>query len=166
MNKMKREVSAFIKRHKLLTRDSTVLLGVSGGPDSMALLQYFYSIRNEWSLNLIVLSADHQLRGEEGKKDKDYVKKQAELRDIHFIGTSLDVQTYKKENHVSTQLAARKMRYQFFEEQMIKCQADYLALGHHGDDQIETMSMELGRKDRKSTRLNSSHVDSSYAVCC
>jgi len=145
MNKMKREVSAFIKRHKLLTQDSTVLLGVSGGPDSMALLQYFYTIRNEWNLNLIVLSADHQLRGEEGRKDRDYVKKQAELRDIHFIGTSLDVQTYKKENHIGTQLAARKMRYQFFEEQMIKCQADYLALGHHGDDQIETMLMELGR---------------------
>src|SRR5690625_4331058 len=107
MNKMKQDVTAFIKKHNLLFEDATVMLGVSGGPDSMALLQYFYSIRDSWNLNIIVLFVDHQLRGEEGRRERDYVQEQCELRDIQFVGTSLDVQAYKNENHVGTQLAAQ-----------------------------------------------------------
>ena len=145
MNKVKQEILSFIKKHHLLTEDTTILLGVSGGPDSMALLHFFHSIQNEWNLNLIVLSADHQLRGEEGKRDLEYVKQQCKERDIQFIGTSLNVQAYKRKNNAGTQLAARELRYQFFAEQMVEQHADYLALGHHGDDQIETMLMEMVR---------------------
>lgn len=148
---MKQDVTAFIKKHNLLFEDATVMLGVSGGPDSMALLQYFYSIRDSWNLNIIVLFVDHQLRGEEGRRERDYVQEQCELRDIQFVGTSLDVQAYKNENHVGTQLAAREVRYQFFAEQMVEHEADFLALGHHGDDQIETMLMSLARSGDSSS---------------
>src|SRR5699024_11382312 len=114
MNKMKQEVTAFIKKHNLLFEDATVLLGVSGGPDSMALFQYFYSIRDSWNLNLIVLYVDHQLRGEEGRKVRDYVQEQSELRDIKFVGTSLDVQAYKNENHIDTKISASTVRSHIF----------------------------------------------------
>lgn len=142
---MKNKILAFVHRHQLLTKDSTVLIGVSGGPDSMALLHFLCSIREAWNLELIAISVDHQLRGEEAQADLHYVQEQCAHWQVKFVGTSVDVPSYKQERHVGTQIAARALRYQCFEEQMNKFQADYLALGHHGDDQVETMLMNLVR---------------------
>ncbi|MFC4558570.1 tRNA lysidine(34) synthetase TilS [Virgibacillus kekensis] len=139
------EVQAFIEKHKLLKKNSTVLLGVSGGPDSMALLHYFKAIRDNWNLTVIALSADHQLRGAESREDLAYVESICSSWDIKFIGTFLDVSTYKQDRQIGTQVAARELRYNFFKEQMIENNADFLALGHHGDDQVETMLMALSR---------------------
>ncbi|MFD2045558.1 tRNA lysidine(34) synthetase TilS [Ornithinibacillus salinisoli] len=148
---MKDEVSAFIKRHALLKKHTTVLVGVSGGPDSMALLHYLYSIQSEWDLHLIALSVDHQLRGEESKEDVQYVAEVCQQWNIEHVSTSVDVPTYKKEKQIGTQLAARIRRYAFFEEQMEQHHADYLALGHHGDDQVETMLMRFARSANSSS---------------
>ncbi|SHG40442.1 tRNA lysidine(34) synthetase TilS [Ornithinibacillus halophilus] len=142
---MKETVLDFIQRHQLLKKNSTVLVGVSGGPDSMALLHFLNSIKEEWKLCIYVLSVDHQLRKEGSKEDLEYVKGKCKEWGIAFIGTSLDVPTYKKKEKLGTQEAARKVRYQFFKEQIEMLNADYLALGHHGDDQVETMLMRLTR---------------------
>jgi tRNA(Ile)-lysidine synthase len=139
------EVTAFIQRHQLLSHGATVLVAVSGGPDSMALLHYFKSIRDEYRLRVIAVSVDHQLRGEESKQDLEYVADSCRQWNIEFVGESVDVNGYKKQEHIGTQLAARNLRYDVFAEQMKKFQADYLALGHHGDDQAETMFMRLTR---------------------
>lgn len=142
---MKEEVTDFIQKHQLLTPDKTVLVAVSGGTDSMALLHYFKSIREEWRLRVIALSVDHQLRGDESKEDLLYVQRICNEWNIEFIGTSINVNEFKKKEHLGTQVAARVLRYQFFEEQMRELQADYLAFGHHGDDQVETMLMKFTR---------------------
>lgn len=142
---MNQQVTQFIKKHQLLTPGSTVLVGVSGGPDSMALLHFLSQVRETWSLKLIAVSADHQLRGKESLADKTYVKHMCEQWNIQFIGTALNVPEYKQTHRLGTQAAARAMRYQFFQEQMEAEDADYLALGHHGDDQAETMLMSLLR---------------------
>ncbi|MBM7601282.1 tRNA(Ile)-lysidine synthase [Virgibacillus halotolerans] len=142
---MKQEVTAFINRHHLLEKNATVLVGVSGGPDSMALLHLLHSMREEWNLKLIAVMVDHQLRGEESQADLDYVRDICAKWDIVFVGTSIDVPAYKRQHQMGTQLAAREVRYQFFAEQMEYFQADYLALGHHGDDQVETMLMSFVR---------------------
>jgi tRNA(Ile)-lysidine synthase len=138
-------VTNFIKKHQLLVPNTTVLVAVSGGPDSMALLHFFMSIQTEWNLSVIALSVDHQLRGEESKEDLEYVEKICREWNIDFVGTSVDVEGYKKEKQVGTQIAARELRYDFFADQMKKLQGDYLAFGHHGDDQAETMLMRLVR---------------------
>src|SRR5699024_368467 len=143
--KVQELVTDFIKKHHLLSENKTVLLGVSGGQDSMALLHYFKSIREDLNLNLIVLSADHRLRGEQGREDLEYVREVCDKWNVPFIGTALNIKEYKRKKRVGTQIAARKMRYQFFLEQMQEQEADYLALGHHADDQIETMLMEMVR---------------------
>lgn len=145
------EVNTFMKRHQLIKQNATVLIGVSGGPDSMALLHYYHSIRADWNLTLYALSVDHQLRGDEGANDLHYVKRICENWNIPFIGTAVDVPTYKAEYQLGTQIAARNLRYRFFEEQMIYYNADFLALAHHGDDQVETMIMSLVRSATSST---------------
>lgn len=147
---MKSIVTAFMRKHQLLTSGATVLVGVSGGPDSMALLHFLYSMRREWELRLVAISIDHQLRDTEAQADLDYVREICDKWDITFIGTSLDVPAYKQDKQMGTQIAAREMRYRFFAEQMEKYEADYLALGHHGDDQVETMVMGLVRSANSS----------------
>ncbi|GGD04453.1 tRNA(Ile)-lysidine synthase [Thalassobacillus devorans] len=142
---MKTAVDAFIERNRLLEQGQTVLIAVSGGPDSMALLHYFKTIREPWGLSLIAASVDHGLRGAASIEDLTYVKEVCKQWNIDFVGTSVDVPTYKKQYNLNTQEAARILRYQFFQEQMNKKRAGILALGHHGDDQAETMLMRLVR---------------------
>ncbi|HLS61641.1 MAG TPA: tRNA lysidine(34) synthetase TilS [Virgibacillus sp.] len=142
---MERAINAFTEKHQLLKKNTTVLIGVSGGPDSMALLHYYYSIKEEWNLRLVALTVDHQLRGEESKGDLRYVQQVCQEWGIEFISAACDVTGYMKEHQVSTMVAARDVRYQFFKEQMKVYQAAYLALGHHGDDQVETMLMGFVR---------------------
>ncbi|WP_090872786.1 tRNA lysidine(34) synthetase TilS [Oceanobacillus limi] len=145
------QVTAFINKHELLTKKATVLVGVSGGPDSMALLHYLKSIRAEWELTIIALTVDHQLRGDESKADAQYVLEMCQQWGIRLISTSVDVEEYKREKSVGTQVAARELRYAFFREQMEELKGDYLALGHHGDDQVETMVMRFVRTANSSS---------------
>lgn len=145
MAPLERNVISFCEKHGLIKYGSTILVGVSGGPDSMALLHFLMKLRGSYQLNLIALSVDHMLRGKESQEDVNHVKEYCRKWNIQFNETSLDVPTYKKDKGLSTQVAARVKRYAFFEEQMNYYNADTLALGHHGDDQIETMIMRLMR---------------------
>lgn len=140
---MEQTVYPFIEQHKLIHTGATVLVGVSGGPDSMALLHLYKQLREEWNLRIIAVAVDHQLRGEQSREDIRFVQHQCANWNIPCVETCIEVAAYKKEAKVSTQVASRTLRYQFFKEQMNTYQADYLALGHHGDDQVETMAMSL-----------------------
>ncbi|WP_284140734.1 tRNA lysidine(34) synthetase TilS [Virgibacillus sp. LDC-1] len=142
---MEQKVTAFIRDHDLLKEGSKVLVGVSGGPDSIALLHFLHSKREAWNLTLIAIAVDHQLRGDESKADVRFVETICEKWNISFESTSINVPSYKQAEQLGTQVAARKLRYFFFEKMMEKYDADYLALGHHGDDQIETLLMRFAR---------------------
>lgn len=142
---MENIILPFIKKHKLLHSGARVLVGVSGGPDSMALLYLLKKLRKEWDLDLQVLSVNHGLRGDASKGDFLYVKNIAADYGLPFHGATFDVDAYATKNRVSIEVAARELRYQFFKEKINTLQADYLALGHHGDDQVETLVMKLAR---------------------
>lgn len=142
---MREAVTAFMNKHQLLAKQKTVIIGVSGGPDSMALLHFFESIRTSYQLQIIACSVDHQLRGEQSQADLLYVQQKCAEWDIEFFGTSVDVPAYAENKKIGVEVAARELRYRVFAEQMQKYHADYLALGHHGDDQVETMLMALVR---------------------
>lgn len=142
---MKKKVVDFICDHQLMEKNKTILIGVSGGPDSMALLHLLYTMREAWNLNVHAVTVDHQLRPGDSEADVYYVKEICKKWAIPFISSAVDVSAYKKKFKVSTQVAARKLRYEVFREKMNQLQADYLALGHHGDDQIETLIMSLAR---------------------
>ncbi|WP_270182892.1 tRNA lysidine(34) synthetase TilS [Alkalihalobacillus sp. CinArs1] len=134
---MQQDVDRFIQKHDLLHEGDVVVAGVSGGPDSVALLHYL----NKLGLKLIAAHVDHKLRGAESAEDLSFVKRMCEREGIQFESASIDVEKYKKEKGVSTQVAARECRYDFFHQVMNKYNATSLALAHHGDDQIETMLM-------------------------
>lgn len=136
----------FMKRHQLIHSDATVLVGVSGGADSLLLLHFLASVRDELRLKIMAVSIDHGLRGEESAKDVQYVKSICKKLGTPCIARQIDVKKRKEIHKEGTQLAARAMRYQVFEEIMEETRADFLALAHHGDDQVETVLMRLVRQ--------------------
>lgn len=138
---MEQIVDRFIEKHQLLKQGTTVVIGVSGGPDSMALLHYFLQRQAKWKLKIVAAHVNHMLRGEQSEEDYMYVEQFCQNRNILFEGVHIDVNAYKRKHNVTTQTAARACRYQFFANVMEKHHADFLALAHHGDDQIETMLM-------------------------
>lgn len=143
---MERKVEYFLAKHQLIDKGSTVIIGVSGGPDSMALLHFLSSRREDEGLKLIAVTVNHQLRGEEARADVEYVRQVCSDWEITFESAEIDVRAYKQAHKVSTQVASRILRYDIFEKMMIKYGANSLALGHHGDDQVETMLMGLMQK--------------------
>ncbi|MGO4890174.1 tRNA lysidine(34) synthetase TilS [Anaerobacillus sp. MEB173] len=142
---MNQTVNRFIERHNLLRKGATIVIGVSGGPDSMALLHYLWTLQANWNLTIIAAHVDHMFRGEESFEDLKYVQQFCHEKEIFFEAEQIDVNAYKREHHLSSQVAARLCRYRFFAQVMEKHAADLLALAHHGDDQIETMLMRQVR---------------------
>jgi tRNA(Ile)-lysidine synthase len=136
-------VESFIKSHNLLSQNQKVVIGVSGGPDSMALLHFLWTHKEQFEIQLIVAHVDHMFRGKESEEDARFVEGYCQTKRIVYEGTSINVNQHKNETGKSPQVAARDCRYQFYKEVMEKHQANRLALGHHGDDQIETMLMRL-----------------------
>ncbi|WP_349409080.1 tRNA lysidine(34) synthetase TilS [Pseudalkalibacillus sp. SCS-8] len=142
---MLEEVDKFIDRNQLLRKGTTVVVGVSGGPDSMALLHYLFHKQDEWQIKIIAAHLDHMFRGEESEEDARFTVDYCREHRIQIEQEQKNLPLYIEETGESPQHAARYVRYRFFEEVMKKHQADYLALAHHGDDQVETMVMNLVR---------------------
>ncbi|MBA2876721.1 tRNA lysidine(34) synthetase TilS [Thermaerobacillus caldiproteolyticus] len=142
---MLEKVHSFIKKHQLLTPNSTVVVGVSGGPDSLALLHFFCTIQHDWNLTVIAAHVDHMFRGKESAEDMNFVKHVCEKFGIICETKQINVPSFQRQWKISAQEAARECRYRFFKEVMEKHSATYLALAHHGDDQIETILMRLVR---------------------
>ncbi|WP_409303669.1 tRNA lysidine(34) synthetase TilS [Peribacillus sp. SCS-155] len=141
----KRKVLDFIYQWDLLPKDARVLVGVSGGPDSLALLHFLRSIQRELHFEMVAAHVDHMFRAEESYQDLLFVEQICKQWKVPFEGRRIDVPEKMAITGESTQSAARRLRYSFFEEVMAKRGLTTLALGHHGDDQMETMLMRITR---------------------
>lgn len=122
-------------------KNSRILLAVSGGVDSMVLLDMVRRLPENIRPWFSVLHVNHQLRAASDKEEQ-YVKKMCQIAGIPFSSTK-----WSKEHHPvsNTEEAARNFRYAFFKEQMRKQHATHLVTAHHGDDQAETILMRLVR---------------------
>ncbi len=135
---------AFVKKHNMLEKEETVLIGVSGGIDSLVLLHLFLQWREKWNLTIIVVHVDHMLRAD-SQADMEYVKAICQQYNVSCEAEQIDVSDYMETHKKTLQEAARICRYEFFSTIMKKYSATKLALAHHGDDQIETILMRLTR---------------------
>ncbi|WP_102347984.1 tRNA lysidine(34) synthetase TilS [Bacillus sp. Marseille-P3661] len=139
------KVDHFINSYNLLEKGSTIIVGVSGGIDSIALLHYLWTKREIWSLKIVVAHVDHMFRGQQSKDDLLFVQDYCKKLNIEFEGVSMDVPEFAAAKQISSQAAARECRYEFYKTVIHKYHGRYLALAHHGDDQIETMLMRMVR---------------------
>jgi tRNA(Ile)-lysidine synthase len=143
-NLLQKVEKTIISRHMFCVGDS-VLIGVSGGPDSMALLHLLILLAPKWQLNLGIAHLNHSLRGSESDSDADFVADMASQLGIPFHMETADILGFRSSQRLSLEDAARRVRYDFFHR--ISCQFGYnkIAIGHHKEDNAELMLMFLFR---------------------
>jgi tRNA(Ile)-lysidine synthase len=139
------QVKRTIERHQLLEKGERLIVGVSAGVDSMVLLHLLNAFRETFGLSLIVAHINHGLRPEESEREAELVQKESNRFGFPFEYGRFNVKEYQKLRGFSPQEAARKIRFQFFHNLLIKYQAQKIALGHNADDQVETVLLRLIR---------------------
>ncbi len=133
-----------IQEHNMLKPDDRVVVGVSGGPDSTALIHLLCRLKQEYKLDIWIAHLNHELRREAGE-EAESVKRFASQLKIPVISDSLNVALFAKQKKISLEMAAREVRYKFFERVSRKVEATKIALGHTASDQVETLLMRLIR---------------------
>lgn len=132
-----------IRNYQMLKSGDTVLVAVSGGPDSVFLLQALNFLKPKLVLKkIVVCNLDHGIRGKESECDSSFVGKIAEDLNLGFIHKKINL-AKKKQKGLSTEEAAREERYRFFEEAAATANANVIATGHTLDDQAETILMRV-----------------------
>jgi tRNA(Ile)-lysidine synthase len=129
----------------MLEAGNCIGVAVSGGIDSVALLDILVHLRDQLSLTLMVLHLNHGIRGEEADRDERFVQDLSTRYDLPYWGSGADVPAYRKENSLSPQEAAREVRYRFFAETIQTHALDRVAVGQTADDQAETVLMRFIR---------------------
>ena len=122
-----------------------VVIAVSGGADSLALMDLLQKSQRRFKLKLCVAHFDHGLRGNESIADAEFVKKITSDRGIDCIKESGDVRSFAESQKLSIETAARELRHKFLERVRQSLNFDLIALAHHADDQAETILMRIIR---------------------
>ncbi|MGY4691867.1 tRNA lysidine(34) synthetase TilS [Salibacterium sp. K-3] len=139
---MKQTVEQWIKARHLLQPGSRVLAAVSGGPDSMALLHLLKEMETEWDLTVLAAHVHHGLRQETADRDERFVKEWCENNCIPFYNARVSVEKKIREEGGGVQEQARRLRYDYLAGLMAAESISVLAVGHHADDQVETIVMK------------------------
>ena len=138
---MQEKVQEFIQNKKLLNQQSPIIVGVSGGADSVVLLHILMSL----GYGCIVAHCNFHLREEASDSDEKFVHALSKSLQIPYHKVDFDTQLYAKQKHISIEMAARDLRYAWFRELMEQHHAQAIAVGHHADDSIETLLLNLIR---------------------
>lgn len=131
----------YIAQQQLFTGKDKILLTISGGMDSIAMAHLFYVSKFDFA----IAHCNFQLRGKDANKDQEFVEKLAKQYKVEFFTTNFNTKEYAEEKGISIQMAARELRYNWFEEIRIKHNFNYIATAHHSDDVIETILINLSR---------------------
>ncbi len=123
----------------------TIIAAVSGGIDSIVMLDVLWSLREKLGINIIIGHVNHCLRGEESDGDQDFVEKRARDYGVQCIVARVPVRDYSKALKLSIQSAARELRYTFLDELRATSNAAWIATAHHADDNTETLLLHLMR---------------------
>jgi tRNA(Ile)-lysidine synthase len=138
-------VNKTIQRYHLLNRGDRLIVGVSGGVDSMVLLHLLYRYCQPCSISLVVAHVNHGLRPGEAEKEAALVQKESERLGLLFEYGYFDVKAFQKATGCSLQDGARRVRFHFFNSLLKKYRANKIALGQNADDQVETVLLRLIR---------------------
>ena len=145
---MKNKVLKTIKKYNLIENGDKIVLAVSGGPDSIAMLDILNEINCDEKINLkfeiIVSHVNHMIR-KEATEDEEYVRKYCKEKNIEFYSKSIDVQKLANNNKIGTEEAGRLARYNFFDEILNKTKANKIAIAHNQNDRAETIIMNAIR---------------------
>ncbi len=131
----------FIDNNQICLKTDRILVGVSGGIDSICLADLFIKL----NYHIGIAHCNFQLRGEESDQDELFVRSFATENDLPFFNTRFETSTIAESEHISIQMAARDLRYEWFEEVRSKHGYKYIAIAHNKNDVIETFLINLTR---------------------
>lgn len=138
---IRKEFKAFVDEQRLFSKDDRILLALSGGVDSVVLAELLLELGYTFS----AAHCNFHLRGEESNRDAEFVIKWAERKKVKLFVQDFDTYAYMQEKGISLEMAARELRYSWFENLMQENQIDYLLTAHHADDSAETFFINLLR---------------------
>ena len=131
-----------IEKHHMLEKGDRVVVGLSGGADSSALLEALYLLKEQYSLSLFAAHINHGIRGEEADNDEAFAESLAKQRDIPFLCLKADAPAYAKEHRIGLEEAGRRIRYDYFES---CAKGGKIATAHTLSDNAETVLLHLSR---------------------
>ena len=138
---MKEQIQQYIIQHQLLSGEKPVVVGISGGADSVALLHILVSL----GYKCIAAHSNFNLRGDESFRDEQFTIDFTKRLQVPLCKISFETNKYAQENRLSVEMAARELRYRWFEELLNTYDADAVAVAHHRDDSVETLLINLTR---------------------
>lgn len=145
---MKEKILKVIKKYNLIENGDRLVLGVSGGPDSIAMLNILNDIKNDKNINIdfniVVAHINHMIR-KEADADEEYVRNFCKEKNIEFYSKSIDVIKMANNNKIGTEEAGRKARYDFFDEILLKTNSNKICIAHNKNDNAETLIMNILR---------------------
>ena len=138
---MNNKVLKTVKKYNMLSRGDRVLIGVSGGADSIALLEFFVSVKEKYDLDICVAHIEHGIRGEDSVNDAEFVENYCKKLGVNFYLKTIDAPNLAKKAKIGVEEYSRMARYDFFNT--IEC--DKIATAHNLTDNIETLLFRLAR---------------------
>ena len=138
---MQQKVQTYIQRHQLLTPGGRIIVGVSGGTDSVVMIHILMSL----GYDCLIAHCNFHLRMDESNRDELFVRNLAKDLKIPYYSIDFETTKYAEEHKISIEMAARDLRYAWFYELLYNQDAQAIAVAHHVDDSIETMLMNLVR---------------------
>ena len=142
---MRKKVISYIKDNKLIKSGDKILVALSGGPDSVCLLNILFELKEELNIEIAAAHLNHLLRGEDAFKDEEYVIDLCNKMGIQCFVKRVDINVYAKEHKLSSEMAGRNVRYDFFDEIVKKEGFNKIATAHNANDQAETILFRLMR---------------------
>lgn len=139
------KVENTIDKNKMVSKGESIIVALSGGPDSMCLLHALYSLKEKYNIKLYAAHVNHMIRGEESDEDERVCREFCDKLGVELFCLGIDVERLAKERGISTEMAGRDERYKFFETVMEKVNGHKIAVAHNVNDQAETILMHMMR---------------------
>lgn len=141
---MKDKILQTIKKYNLIEKGDSIVIGVSGGPDSICLLNVLNELKEELDFKIFVAHINHMIR-KEADEETEYVKRFCKNIGVECFTKKIDVVKIAKESKMGTEEAGRKIRYDFFEKVLKNTDSNKIATAHNNNDKVETIIMNILR---------------------
>lgn len=141
---MEEAVLKIIEKYNLIKANDKIVLGVSGGPDSLFMLNILNNLKEKLQIQLVVAHINHMIRAE-ADQEEEFVRQFCERINIPFYPKRIEVEKYANNNKIGIEEAGRKIRYEFFEEICKQTGSNKIAVAHNKNDKVETMIMHMLR---------------------
>lgn len=135
----------YIEKYNMISEQDCVIVGVSGGADSVCLLFVLCALQETLPFSIVVVHVEHGIRGEESLKDAEFVENLCRKLGVRFVKYSYDIRAAAKVQHISVEEAGRNARYEAFTDALNKNGGTRIAVAHNKNDQAETILWNLTR---------------------